>query len=131
ARLGQNHRKHLGVIAMRMIKASVTGLLVLLAAAPGFSQDAAPDAQRQTFNQEICQADGLDAAECDCAWTYVSGKMAARDLRLAMLLLASNSNDAATARRADEQLDKSNTTDRRRDNLAQEIGALIIEAQDS
>jgi hypothetical protein len=41
-----------------------------------------------------------------------------------MLLTASGSEDAETARKADQALDKSNASDKRRDELSSETSAL-------
>ena len=48
-----------------------------------------------------------------------------------MLLTASGSEDAETARKADQALDKSNASDKRRDELSSETSALVIEAEDA
>ncbi len=95
------------------------------------AQDVEADNSRQTFNAEVCTVDGLTSTQCDCAWNFVSRKLSAGDLKLAMLLLASSSSDAATAKKADQALDKSNASDKRRDSLASETSALVIEAEDA
>ncbi len=125
---------------MRVLPDPTTRLVIGLSAAVvlGFAgslalaQDAeSGDASRQTFNAEICKVDGLTASQCDCAWTFVSGKLSAGDLRLAMILVASSSRDADTAKKADQALDKSSANDKRKDALASETGALVIEAEDA
>ncbi len=50
--------------------------------------------------------DGLDARQCQCVWDFLKGKMSGADFRLGLLLIASNSDDSATVKKADEQLDK-------------------------
>lgn len=116
-----------------MFPASVRVRLVVIAAGVlvGPFAWAQEDAQRQGFNRDVCEADGLSAEVCDCAWTYVNGKMSGRDLRIGLLLLASDSADEAVGRAADQQLGKLNPSDRKRDQVSQEIGALVIEAQDA
>lgn len=108
----------------------VASLLILGPAGDAGAQDKT-DPSRQTFDLEVCAVDGLTPAQCDCAWAFINEKMPARDVRLGMLLMASNSSDRDRARAADAQLDKSSTSDRKRDTVAQEIGALIIDAQDA
>jgi len=93
--------------------------------------DAGGGSPRSTFDAEICKVDGLTSAQCDCAWKFVSGKLSAGDLKLAMLLTASNSDNAATAKSADEALEKSKPSEKRQDSLSSEISALIIEAEDA
>lgn len=95
------------------------------------AQENAADSPRGTFDAEICKVDGLTPAECDCAWTFLSGKLSASDLKLAMLLTASNSENAETAKKADQALDKSKASDKRRDALSSETSALVIEAEDA
>ena len=48
-----------------------------------------------------------------------------------MLLTASSSEDPETAKKADQALDKNNASDKRRDALASETSALVIEAEDA
>jgi hypothetical protein len=108
------------------------GLFLALSGGRASAQEAeSADQPRQIFDAEICKVDGLTASQCDCAWKFVSGKLPSGDLRLAMLLVASSSNDAATAKKADQALDKSNASDKRRDALASETSALVIEAEDA
>jgi len=124
---------------MRTTTTLLTGLGLTLAAglvaAPlvAAQEPAADDAAgpRGTFNTEICTVDGLTPAQCDCAWAFVSKKLSPGDLKLAMLLIASSSEDADVARKADQALDKSNASDKRRDALASETSALVIEAEDA
>lgn len=118
---------------MRLIPALMSGLALTLIAGIAAAQEPAAEggAPRATFDVEICKVDGLTAAQCDCAWNFLSGKLSASDLKLAMLLTASGSEDAETARKADQALDKSNATDKRRDELSSETSALVIEAEDA
>ena len=118
---------------MRLIPALMSGLALTLIAGIAAAQEPAAEggAPRATFDAEICKVDGLTAAQCDCAWTFLSGKLSASDLKLAMLLTASGSEDAETARKADQALDKSNASDKRRDSLSSETSALVIEAEDA
>jgi hypothetical protein len=100
------------------------------------SQDAESEpgeggASRVTFDAEICKVDGLTPSQCDCAWKFVSGKLSAADLKLAMLLTASSSNDPDTATKADAAIDKLKPSEKRQDALASEISALVIEAEDA
>lgn len=106
----------------------VTAMAGLLCAPFALAQDLG---QRQIFDREVCTQDGLSPAECECAWTFLNGKMSGRDLRIGLLLLASDSEDQDVGRAADQQLDKLNPSDRKRDTISQEIGALVIEAQDA
>jgi hypothetical protein len=106
--------------------------LVALTTAPAHAQDAAGDAgQRSVFDAEICKVDGLDARQCQCVWDFLKGKLSATDFKLGLLLVASNSDDSATVKKADEQLDKSNASDKRRDEISSEMSALVIDAEDS
>ncbi|MEO7386287.1 MAG: hypothetical protein ABIX37_05065 [Gammaproteobacteria bacterium] len=125
---------------MRLTTTLVSGLALALigsvAAAQGPAADATGDAQeggspRATFDAEICKVDGLTSAQCDCAWKYLSGKLSPGDLKLAMLLTASSSEDKETARKAYQALDKNNASDKRKDALASEASGLVIEAEDS
>lgn len=116
----------------RLMISLAAGLLVLTGAARADDKggdDA--DYNRQIFNSEICAVDGLGTAQCDCAFQFVSNKLSSSDLRLAMLLTASNSKDPDVAKKADQTLDKSNTSDKRRDSVSSEISALTIEAEDA
>jgi len=103
--------------------------------APGLVSAQDPDgeggASRATFDAEICKVDGLTATQCDCAWKFVSGKLSASDLKLAMLLTASSSDDAEVAKKADAALDKSKPSEKRQDAISSEISALVIEAEDA
>ncbi|MEZ5564326.1 MAG: hypothetical protein R3F24_01885 [Gammaproteobacteria bacterium] len=117
---------------------TVVPVFALIAALAGVSalnsaqaQQSVVDSPRATFDAEVCKVDGLTTAECDCAWTYISGKMSAADLKLAMLITASNSQDPAVSKKADIALDKSNASDKRRDTLASDTSALIIDAEDA
>lgn len=106
-----------------------TGLLLGLAALSASAQDADP--QRAILNAEICTVDGLTATQCDCVWKFLADKLSPADLRLGLLLLASNSDDPATAKNADQQLDKMRASDRKKDALSSEMSALVIEAEDA
>lgn len=106
-------------------------LAALPAAAEEPDQDAAGGNQRGTFDAEICKVDGLTPAQCGCAWKFVSGKLSPADLKLALLLTASSSENPETAKKADEALDKSNASDKRQDALSSEMSALVIEAEDA
>lgn len=97
---------------------------------PG-SSSSLVDSPRAIFDSQVCKIDGLTAAECDCAWTYLSGKLSAGDLKLALLLTASNSDDPATAKQADAALDKSNASDKRRDSLLSDFSGMVIDAEDA
>lgn len=116
---------------------SRTGIALVLALAsfgngPVLAQDASGDAaQRAVFDAEICKVDGLDAGQCQCVWDYLQGKLKPADFKLGLLLVASNSDDSATVKKADEQLDKSNASDKRRDEISSEMSALIIDAEDA
>jgi hypothetical protein len=119
---------------MRQIPALTLSLVLTLTGALATAQE--PDAvevgsARATFDAEICKVDGLTPAQCDCAWTFVSGKLSASDLKLAMLLTASSSDDAETAKKADAALDKSKPSEKRQDALSSEISALVIESEDA
>jgi hypothetical protein len=104
----------------------------LLGAGPVLAEDAGGDAaQRAVFDAEICKVDGLDAGQCQCVWNYLQGKLKPADFKLGLLLVASNSDDSATVKKADEQLDKSNASDKRRDEISSEMSALIIDAEDA
>lgn len=109
----------------------VLTFVLALGGAAAIAEEAATDASRATFDAEICKIDGLTPAQCDCAWTFVSGKLSASDLKLAMLLTGSSSENPETAKKADQALDKSNASDKRRDALSSEASALVIEAEDS
>ncbi len=114
---------------------SALTLSLALALAPGLApaqdSDGEGGASRATFDAEICKVDGLTATQCDCAWKFVSGKLSASDLKLAMLLTASSSDDAEVAKKADAALDKSKPSEKRQDAVSSEISALVIEAEDS
>lgn len=119
---------------MRQIPALTLGLVLVLTGGRTTAEE--PDAAdgsaaRATFDAEICKVDGLTPAQCDCAWKFVSGKLSASDLRLAMLLTASSSDDAETAKKADAALDKSKPPEKRQDAIASEISALAIESEDA
>jgi hypothetical protein len=106
--------------------------LALLGTAPVLAQEtSAETAQRAVFDAEICKVDGLDARQCQCVWDYLQGKLKPADFKLGLLLVASNSDDSATVKKADEQLDKSNASDKRRDEISSEMSALIIDAEDA
>ncbi len=103
-----------------------------LSAGPVIAQDAGVEAaQRSIFDTEICKVDSLDTRQCQCVWDFLKGKLPAADLRLGLLLVASNSDDSATAKKADDQLDKSNASDKRRDEISSEMSALIIDGEDA
>jgi len=118
---------------MRLTTAMLSSLALTLAGGIALAQEEAAEGSspRATFDAEICKVDGLTAAQCDCAWTYLSGKLSPGDLKLAMLLTASSSEDPEVVKKADQALDKSNASDKRRDALASETSALVIEAEDS
>jgi hypothetical protein len=106
--------------------------LASLGTGPVLAQEVSGDAaQRQVFDVEICKVDGLDARQCQCVWDYLQDKLKPADLKLGLLLVASNSEDSATVKKADEQLDKSNASDKRRDEISSEMSALIIDAEDA
>ncbi len=90
-----------------------------------------PDGGRATFDREICAVDELSPAQCDCAWSWLSAKLSPGDLRLALLLTASGSADTEVVRKADAQLDKHGSSDKRRDRIASEFSALVIDAEDA
>lgn len=116
---------------MPRLTACAIALACALGAVSATAQQPVADPSRATFDAEICAVDGLTAAQCDCAWTFISGKLSAGDLKLAMLLTASNSENAETAKKADQALDKSNASDKRRDTLSSETSALVIDAEDA
>ncbi len=117
---------------MRQMTALTLGLLLTLTGALASAADVAEGgAARSTFDAEICKVDGLTAAQCDCAWKFLSGKLSESDLKLAMLLIASSSDDAEVAKKADQALDKINASDKRQDALSSETSALVIEAEDA
>ena len=122
---------------LQSICRSRTGIALALVLAsfgsgPALAQDASGDAaQRAVFDAEICKVDGLDAGQCQCVWDYLQGKLKPADFKLGLLLVASNSDDSATVKKADEQLDKSNASDKRRDEISSEMSALIIDAEDA
>lgn len=106
--------------------------LALFGIGPVLAQEVSGDAaQRQVFDAEICKVDGLDARQCQCVWDYLQGKLKPADFKLGLLLVASNSDDSATVKKADEQLDKSNASDKRRDEISSEMSALVIDAEDA
>ena len=107
-------------------------LLALSGAGPALGQDVSSEAgQRAIFDAEVCKVDGLDDRQCQCVWDYMKGKLKPADFKLGLLLVASNSDDSATVKKADEQLDKSNASDKRRDEISSEMSALIIDAEDA
>ncbi|TFG85492.1 MAG: hypothetical protein E4H19_08680 [Chromatiales bacterium] len=116
---------------MRCMTIIALTVVLVLAGGAAIAQESAKDSSRVTFDAEICKIDGLTPARCDCAWTFLSGKLSASDLKLAMLLTASSSEDPETARKADKALDKHNASDKRRDALSSEASALVIEAEDA
>ena len=117
---------------MRQIPALALSVALTLAGALAYAEDAAEaGAARSTFDAEICKVDGLTAAQCDCAFKFLAGKLSESDLKLAMLLTASSSDDAEVSKKADQALDKSSASDKRRDALSSETSALVIEAEDA
>ena len=62
---------------MRLTPALMSGLALTLVAGIASAQepDAEGGAARATFDAEICKVDGLTAAQCDCAWKFLSGKL--------------------------------------------------------
>ena len=117
-------RSRAGILSAILVFAS-------LSAGPVLAQDTGDTAQRTVFNAEICKIDGLDERQCQCVWDYLKGKLSATDFKLGLLLVASNSDDTATVKKADEQLDKSNASDKRRDEISSEVSALIIDGEDA
>jgi hypothetical protein len=111
---------------------SIPVLLLLVVNAPALSQEAGTDplAPRRIFDAEICQIDGLTQGQCDCAWKIVQSRLPAGDLRLAMLLTATASENGQLARRAAEALDAAKLPQRRRDDLQASVSALSVEAED-
>ena len=110
-----------------------TPVVVLMAVAwPAMAQESANDplAPRRIFDAEICQVDGLTSAQCDCAWALVQARIAPADLRLAMLLTATASENGQLARRATEALAAAGLPQRRRDDLQATVSALTVEAED-
>ena len=93
--------------------------------------DAAGGSPRATYDAEICTVDGLTPARCECTWKLISAKLSPADLKLALLLTASNSQNPETAKKADEALNKSNASDKRQDALASEMSGLVIEVEDA
>ncbi|MCE7901641.1 MAG: hypothetical protein DYH20_03035 [Gammaproteobacteria bacterium PRO9] len=125
-------------LPVSMLAVATAGLLALTGAqAQNQTTNTAESAKavvaspRATFDQEVCKVDGLSTTECDCAWTYLSAKLSAGDLKLALLLTASNSDDPETARQADSALDKSNASDKRRDSLLSDFSGMVIDAEDA
>ena len=117
---------------MRQIPALALSVALTLAGALAHAEDAAEGgAPRSTFDTEICKVDGLTAAQCDCAFKFLAGKLSESDLKLAMLLTASSSDDAEVSKKADQALDKSSASDKRQDALSSETSALVIEAEDA
>lgn len=105
-------------------------VLAVAVAGPARAQDTLDP--RRIFGSEICEVDGLTPAQCDCAWKFLQGRLKERELRVAMLLTAASSESSADlARKADQALDASNVSDRRRDELQSEISALTVEAEDA
>ena len=117
-------RNPTGILSTLLVFAS-------LSAGPVIAQDAGDAAQRSVFDTEICKVDGLDARQCQCVWDFLKGKLPAAEFRLGLLLVASNSDDSATAKKADADLDKSNASDKRRDEISSEMSALIIDGEDA
>lgn len=108
------------------------GLVLLVGgAAHAQSADEGADTSRQTFDTEVCALDELDQAQCQCAWEFLQKKFSARDLRVAMLLVASNSRDQAVGQKAYTALERAKVSDRKRDELSAEIAGLIVEAEDT
>jgi hypothetical protein len=116
---------------MRCITTMAMTVALALVGGAAAAQSSAADSSRATFDAEICKIDGLTPAQCDCAWKFLSDKLSASDLKLAMLLTASNSDDPETAKKADQALDKHNASDKRRDALSSETSALVIEGEDA
>jgi len=116
---------------MRCMTAIALSVVISLGGSAAIAQSAASDSSRATFDAEICKIDGLTPAQCDCTWKFLSGKLSASDLKLAMLLTASGSDDPETAKKADQALDKNNASDKRRDALSSEASALVIEGEDA
>ena len=108
-----------------------------LAALPVTAQESGADAAaaggnpRATFDAEICTVDGLTPSRCECAWKLISARLSPADLKLALLLTASNSENPETAKRADEALNKSNASDKRQDALSSEMSSLVIDVEDA
>jgi len=124
-RFRSTYRSRTGMLLAALVLAS-------LGNGPVLAQDAGGDtAQRAVFDAEICKVDGLNPGQCQCVWDYLQGKLKPADFKLGLLLVASNSNDSATVKKADEQLDKSNASDKRRDEISSEMSALIIDGEDA
>jgi hypothetical protein len=115
-----------------MLRWSVPVLTLLAVALPAGAQDAAGDplAPRRIFDAEICEVDGLTPAQCDCAWQLVQARLKPPDLRLAMLLTATASENGQLARRATDALAAARLPQRRRDDLQASVSALTVEAED-
>lgn len=119
------YRRQTGMLFAALALASLT-------AGPVSAQDMGSETgQRSVFETEICKVDGLDARQCQCVWDFLKGKLSAADFKLGLLLVASNSDDSAMVKKADEQLDKSNASDKRRDQISSEMSALIIDGEDA
>jgi hypothetical protein len=107
-------------------------LLVSGGVFPAAAQQAAGDAlaPRRIFDTEICQVDGLAPAQCDCAWQFLQSRLKATDLRVAMLLTATASDNNQLARRASEAVGAEQLSARQRDDLHAAASALTVEAED-
>lgn len=126
-----SNRFQFGCFSRTGVLTAALSLGAWFAAGPVLAEDAGDAAQRPVFDAEICKVDGLDARQCQCVWDFLKRKLPAADLKLGLLLVASNSDDSATAKKADDQLDKSNASDKRRDEISSEMSALIIEGEDA
>jgi hypothetical protein len=115
-----------------MLRWAMPVLALAAAAVPALAQDPASDplAPRRIFDAEICEVDGLTPAQCDCAWQLVQARFAPPDLRLAMLLTATASENGQLARRASDALASAKLPQRRRDDLQASVSALTVEAED-
>ena len=106
-------------------------LAVLPVTAQESGADAAGGNPRATFDAEICTVDGLTPSRCECAWKLISAKLSPADLKLALLLTGSKSENPETAKKADEALNKSNASDKRQDALSSEMSGLVIDVEDA
>ena len=114
-----------------LTRSALPALLLAAAAVPAIAQEASDTDPRQIFNTEVCTVDDLTSTQCECAWEYLGKKLSARDLRVAMLIMASNADDKAVADKAYQALEKSSISDKRRDELAADVSALTVEAEDA
>jgi hypothetical protein len=117
-------------VAGALLAAAALGATGVPALAPAFAQSAPALEPRALFDAEICQVDGLSPAQCNCAWQFVQAKLAASELRIAMLLTAANSENDALASQASKALAGLAVPARRQDELQSAVSALTVEAED-